>query len=47
MDQPELEKLIAEAKADKSEIKTFFITYATHLIAGTCFVVGVIVGHLL
>lgn len=46
MDEPKLQKLINEIKADEAVVKGWFEKWLNWIIAVGCFVLGAIVGHL-
>lgn len=46
MDNPELEKLVTDAKADAAQGKIWLEKYLNSIIAALCFVAGAILGHL-
>lgn len=46
MDNPELDKLAAKARADEAEGKIWLERYLNWIIAALCFVAGAILGHL-
>jgi hypothetical protein len=45
MTNPEIDKVIAAAKAEESKVKAFFRQHLTWIIAGACFVAWIFVGH--
>lgn len=45
MTDPEVEKLIAAARAEESKVKAFLRAHRTWIIAAVCFVAGLFVGH--